>query len=150
MASAFGFGKATFLGRLTKDVELRTTPNGKSVCNFDLAFDRNVGAEKDPKAEFPHFVAWNKTAEVLATYAKKGTPLVVEGVYTSRKYTRDGEEKAREFVEFEVSSFHFCESKKSDNAAPAANPAPAAPASSNGPSVDDFAELDGDDGDLPF
>lgn len=146
--SAFGFGKATFFGRLTRDVTLETSPQGHAYCRFDLAFDRYLGRDKDPQTEYPSFVAWRGTAESIAKFFKKGSPIIIEAGYTSSKWTREGEETPRVRVEFEVQNFYFVEGKKDGasqapgQAAPAAAPAVAPP--------DDFTEIDGDDGDLPF
>ena len=148
-----GFGKAIFHGRLTADVEVKTTPNGREYANFSLAFDRYMGADAESKAEFPNFTAWGKTAGIIAKHFSKGSEIIVEGEYTSRQYTTEGESKPRTAVGFTVTSFDFCGGKRDagdGSAAPAparqSAPAPAAAA----PSANDFQEIDGDDDDLPF
>lgn len=73
------------LGRLTKDVELRHTQAGKAVAQFSMAFDGpKVNGEKT--TDFLDFTAWDKTAEVLAQYKKKGDQLYVEGRLKKRSY----------------------------------------------------------------
>ena len=75
------------VGRLTKDPELRYTPNGKAFARFSLAIDRMYGRERKAKAEaegkatadFINITAWNTTAEIIAQYGAKGNRIGVEG-----------------------------------------------------------------------
>lgn len=69
-------------GRLTRDPELRTTTSGKQVTSFTLA----VNAYKEEDTSFIDVVAWNKTAEVVASYTHKGDLLTVSGRLQQRKY----------------------------------------------------------------
>lgn len=73
-------------GNLTKDPELRTTQNGKAVCSFTVA--TNEGKDK---TEFHNCVAWEKTAEVIAQYCKKGNRVAVSGKLQTRKWEKDGQ-----------------------------------------------------------
>ena len=68
-----------FTGRLTRDIDLRKTSTGKSCVNFNVACDRG-----QDKADFINCVAWEKTAETLAKYAKKGARVVVQGRVQTR------------------------------------------------------------------
>ena len=70
-------------GRLTGDVELKTTQNGKSVCSYTLAVNRPKVRET---TDFIVCVTWNQGAEYLANYAHKGDKVGVTGVLTSRKW----------------------------------------------------------------
>lgn len=72
-----------FTGRLTADLELRQTQNGKSVCSFTLAVARP--RVKDT-TDFINFVAWNQSAEFLCKYGKKGDMVEVVGTLTARKF----------------------------------------------------------------
>ena len=83
-------------GRLTSDVELKTTTNGKSVCSYTLAVKR---PKVKDTTDFINFVTWNHDAEFLANYAHKGDKVGVTGVLTSRKW-QDKDGNAR--VSFEV------------------------------------------------
>src|SRR5690606_25384382 len=76
--------KVVLIGRLTKDPELKYTPNNKSVCQFTLAVNKFVNGEN--KADFISCVAWNKTAESLVRYLSKGSQLAVEGSIQTRTY----------------------------------------------------------------
>lgn len=64
------------LGRITKDVELRTTASGKNVTEFSLAVDKAGSREG---ADFFEVVAWEKTAELLSQYTGKGSKVLVQG-----------------------------------------------------------------------
>lgn len=80
------------IGRLTRDPELRYTPNGKAVANFTLAVDRNRGgAGGERETDFIDIVVWDKQAEVVAQYLNKGRLVVVEGRLQIRSYdAQDG------------------------------------------------------------
>ena len=70
-------------GRLTADVELKTTQNGKSVCSYTLAVNR---PKVKDTTDFISCVTWNQGAEYLSKYASKGDKVGVTGVLTSRKW----------------------------------------------------------------
>lgn len=97
-----------FTGRLTADVELKTTTNGVSVCSFTLAVKRP--RQKD-KTDFINFVAWRNTAEYIAKYFRKGNKMACKGALTARKY-EDANGKNRTIFEVEVDEVEFCESKQ--------------------------------------
>lgn len=80
--------RVTLIGRLTKKAELKSTPNGKSVCNFTLAVQR----DKD-NTDFIPCVMWGKTAEVLAQYTDKGSLVGVDGRLQVRSYDSNGTTK---------------------------------------------------------
>lgn len=83
------------IGRLTRDPELRYTPNGVAVANFTLAVDRPVANQQSEReADFIRIVAWQKQAEVCANYLKKGRLVAVEGRLQIRNYeTQDGQKR---------------------------------------------------------
>lgn len=64
------------MGRLTKDIEVRETPNGLKVTDFTIAIDR-VG--KDDETDFVRCTAWRQSAEYLQRYAKKGNRILLSG-----------------------------------------------------------------------
>lgn len=87
----------TGIGNLGKDPELRTTPSGRSVTNFNLAIDRRYytgqGDERRliKETDWTPVVVWNGLAEVCASYLQKGSKVCVEGSLRPRQYTdRDG------------------------------------------------------------
>lgn len=73
-------------GRLTKDIELRTTQSGKTVANFTLAVNRRFKSQGQPDADFFRCQAWGKTAEVLHQYTHKGSQIGVTGRLQNRSY----------------------------------------------------------------
>ncbi len=73
-------------GRLTKDIELRTTQSGKTVANFTLAVNRRFKSQGQPDADFFRCQAWGKTAEVLHQYTHKGSQIGITGRLQNRSY----------------------------------------------------------------
>lgn len=95
----FSLNRATIIGHLTRDPELRTTPNGKSVSNFGMATNRRwtdaAGTQQDV-AEFHDIVAWGKIAEIVSTYLKKGDRAYLEGRLQTRSWEgQDGVKRYR-------------------------------------------------------
>ena len=145
------------MGRLVADPELRTTPTGTPVATVRLAVDRDFKNKQtgEREADFINVVAWRQTAEFMSRYFAKGRMAVVEGRLQIRPYTdRDGNKRTA--AEVVAENIYFGESRRdgeggsyspSAYAAPAAQSAPAYDAPSG---EDAFAELAGDDGDLPF
>ena len=83
--------KAILMGRLTKDPDVRTTPDGKWVARYTLAVDRKFSKE-DQKADFIQCVCWEKKAQFADQYLRKGTKVVVSGRIQTGKYTnKDGQ-----------------------------------------------------------
>lgn len=86
--------KVLLIGNLTRDPELRYTPQGTAVCTFGLATNRQWTTdegEKKEEVEFHNVVAWARLAEVIAEYLKKGRPAFVEGRLSTREWeAQDG------------------------------------------------------------
>ena len=74
------------IGRLTRDPELRKTQNGTSVCSFTLAVNRRQNQDGTQEADFINCVAWNKLADNIQLYQKKGNQLGIEGRINTRSY----------------------------------------------------------------
>jgi single-strand DNA-binding protein len=87
------------LGHLTRDPELRYTPNGAAVAQFGLGVNRrwkNGAGELQESPVFVEVVAWGKQAETVATYLTKGRPVVVEGrLQLDQWETEAGERRSR-------------------------------------------------------
>lgn len=86
--------KVFLIGNLTKDPELRYTPQGTPVCSMGLATNRTfvTDGEKREEAEFHRLVAWTKLAELCAQLLKKGMKIHVEGRLQTRNWqTADGQ-----------------------------------------------------------
>lgn len=100
--------------RLTADPQLRKTKgSGKSFLNFQGAINRGKDKNGNERADFPSFIAWEKRAEDIAQYTKKGDRLLVEGDLTTHTYEKDGEKRKSTFVT--VRGFKFIESRKKEN-----------------------------------
>lgn len=125
-------------GRLVRDPELRTTPNGKSVCSITVAVDRRFSEGSD----FIDCVAWGKTADTIQKYLAKGREILVQGRMESREWN-DKQGNKRRSWELQVDHFEFCGPKSAgEKLSEASESLP--PVTGNG-----FEEFDDDD-DLPF
>ena len=141
------------MGRLTRDPELRQTPNGIPVASFSLAVDRGY-APKDGgerQTDFIDVVAWRNQAEFVSKYFSKGQMAAVTGSLQIRDWT-DKDGNKRRNAEVIADRIFFTESKRSRDAS--FGNAEARDDYSTGFSTpvgsSDFAELDMDDGELPF
>jgi single-strand DNA-binding protein len=90
--------KVILIGNLTKDPELRYTPQGTPVASFGLATNRSWTTdtgEKRDEAEFHRIVAWNKLAELCSQFLTKGKKVFVEGRLSTRSWNaQDGTQKS--------------------------------------------------------
>ena len=143
----------TLMGRLVRDPELRRTPNGLAVTSFTLAVDRDFKSQSGEKeTDFIDVVAWRQTAEFVSKYFAKGRMVVVEGRLQIREWT-DKDNNKRRTAEVVAENVYFGDSKPAGGSsyeapaygAPAAAPAYTAPVGGSA-----YAEVDDQDGDLPF
>lgn len=93
----------SFIGRLGKDPEMRYTTDGKAVASFSLAVNRD--GKKDV-TDWINFVAWEKTAELIAKYCNKGDLIGVTGSLQQRSWEKDG--KKHTVHEVRVIRVDFC------------------------------------------
>ena len=108
--------KAILIGRLTRDPELRTTPTGRNVCQFAIAVNRTyTSANGEREADFINCVVWDKQAENLAKYQKKGNQIAVEGRIQTRNYDDNNGRKVY-VTEVLVNNVSFLDAKGSSNA----------------------------------
>lgn len=99
--------KVILMGRLTKDPASKSTTIGNIVSNFTLAVNRRFSKETD----FINCVAWNKAAELVEAYCKKGQRIAVVGSLQVRSW--DGEDGKRRYAtEVVVEELHFADTKK--------------------------------------
>lgn len=84
--------RITIIGNLTKDPELRTTPNGTSVCSFTVAVNRRkTQNNQNPEADFFNVNAWRELGESCAKFLQKGRKVAVVGAVSVSTYTsKDG------------------------------------------------------------
>lgn len=91
--------RATILGRLTRDPEVKTTPTGRSVATLGIATNRvwtDQSGAKQEKVEFHNCVLWGKIAEIAGQYLSKGRRIYVEGRLQTRDWTgTDGVKRYR-------------------------------------------------------
>jgi len=81
--------KVMIIGRLTRDPEVRTTPQGVNVTSFGLATNfiwTNASGERQEKVEYHNVVAWRKLGEICAQYLKKGRRVYIEGRLETRSW----------------------------------------------------------------
>ena len=105
-----GFSKAIIVGNLTRDPELRTTPNGSSVCSFSVAVNRtyrDANGEQKEDVSFIDCSAWGKLGEMISQYAKKGTGVLVSGRLDQRSWEDKNTGQKRSRVEIVVEDFNF-------------------------------------------
>ena len=111
-----GFNQVILLGNLTRDPELRTTPNGQSVCSFSIAVNAPTKEGQEPRADFVDCVAWGKQAEIISGNLEKGKPILVDGRLTFRSWEKDGEKRSK--LEVTVNDFNFVGDKKPETESP--------------------------------
>lgn len=136
------------VGRLTRDPDLRYTPNGVAVVNFGIAMNRpfkNQNGENE--ADFLNVVAWRKQAENVAQYLQKGSLVGIDGRLQSRSYEKDGQ---RIFVvEIQAESVQFLEPRDNSTSNQQKPTQQANSSQSDGPFAD-ATPIDVQDDDLPF
>ena len=108
----FNLNKVILGGRLTADPELKTTPSGVSVCQFNLAVNRKYSKEgEDQTADFITCVAWRATAEFISRYFFKGSSLCIVGNIQTRSWTDPQTNQKRYTTEVIVDEAMFVDSK---------------------------------------
>ncbi|MDO5451467.1 MAG: single-stranded DNA-binding protein [Candidatus Saccharibacteria bacterium] len=119
-----GFSKAIITGNLTRDPELRTTPNGASVCSFSVAVNRvykDASGEQKEDVSFIDCSAWGKLGEMISQYAKKGTGVLVSGRLDQRSWEDKTTGSKRSRVEIVVEDFNFTGSARNDGGSSSSN-----------------------------
>lgn len=109
---ARSFNQVVLMGNLTRDPELRTTPNGHSVCSFSLALNRSYKAADGEWQEMTDYVditAWAGLAERVAQYLTKGRKCLVSGRLQSRSWEQDGQKRSK--VEVVANDVTFLDSR---------------------------------------
>ena len=132
------------MGRLVRDPELRRTQSGTAVVSFTLAVDRDFTDKQtgEKATDFIDVVAWRSTAEFVSKYFTKGRMAVVSGRLETRNWT-DKDGNKRKAVEVIAESVYFGDSKKESSGGTTYG-------GYDLPAAGGFAEINEDDGDLPF
>ena len=92
------FNKVILIGNLTRDPEMRYTPQGTSVCNFGLAVNRKYKQADDAKEEvmFINIVVFGKQADTCGQYLNKGSSALIEGRLKENRWeTEDGQKRSK-------------------------------------------------------
>ncbi|MHB1361995.1 MAG: single-stranded DNA-binding protein [Thermoleophilia bacterium] len=144
--------RVTLVGNLTRDPELRTTPNGKSVCTLGLAVNERYKNESGEWIEKPNFfdiVVWGAQAESCSQYLAKGRQVAVDGRLSFRSWeAQDGSKRSK--VEVIANTVQFLGSRQDAGSSGGAPVATGAPSGLN-PDTSDFdAPSGGSDDDIPF
>jgi len=132
------------IGRLTRDPELRYTPNGVPVARFTLAVDRRPAKDREKETDFIDIVVWRTQAENCAKYIGKGRLVAVEGRLQLRSYD-DSQGIRRKAAEVVADSVQFLD--RAREGGPTYNP-------EAGDYTDDGigmgSEISFDEDDIPF
>jgi single-strand DNA-binding protein len=95
---ARSFNQVVLMGNLTRDPELRSTPNGQNVCSFSLALNRSYkGADGNwqEATDYVDVTAWGPLGERVSQYVTKGRPVLVSGRLQSRSWEQDGQKRSK-------------------------------------------------------
>lgn len=126
--------RVIMMGRIVNELELKTTPNGTTVCSFRIAVDRNYQKKgEDRKSDFFNVVAWRATAEFINRFFSKGRMIMIEGEMQTRQYT-DKNGNLATWYEIMVDNAYFT-GEKSNNGGTYSNygaPPPEEPAQYGG------------------
>lgn len=147
------------IGRMTRDPEVKFGQSGKAYTKFSIAVDKpfQKGAEKE--ADFINCAAFNKTAELIGEYLRKGSKVAVNGSLAMNRYEANGEKRTT--YEVLVNNVEFLDSKNNNGGGDYSAPAPKQEyssqqpkqnysAPSNAPTSNNSFNDDFDDSDFPF
>ncbi len=104
------FNQCQFIGRLGKDPELTVTPEGKPISKFSLAVDQG----KDKQTMWLNIVTWDKLAETVEKYARKGALVFVQGKLQIRSYD-DKQGIKRQSIEITATVVQLLEKRKDES-----------------------------------
>lgn len=147
------FNQAIIMGNLTRDPELRTTPNGQSVASFAVATNRSwndPSGERKDAVEYHDVVAWGKLAELVSNYLSKGRKVLVVGRLQTRNWeAQDGSKRQR--TEIVATDIHFVDrvGEGTDTSTPSDKSIPKTEKKDEVP-IEDMGEGEIDLDDIPF
>lgn len=102
--------KIIIIGRITKDLELRSTSTGKHTVQFNIAV--NEGTGDNQRTDFFEVNAWENNADFITKYFSKGRKILIEGCLKTSTYEKDGEKKTRIYIL--AQRVEFVDSKKEE------------------------------------
>jgi single-strand DNA-binding protein len=152
------------MGRLSRDVELRATNSGKMVCDFGVAVPDGKDKDGSDKVVWVDVTAWDKVAEHVAKWFKKGKPIVIKNArWINDDYEKDGQTVKRMRVVLTEFPFFTLNNKNEDidpsddepevivdKPTPKAKAKPAKAKAPQKAKVEEFDTEDEDDEDVPF
>lgn len=143
--------KCFFMGRLTRDPELRHTQSGTAVASFSIAVDRDFKDKQtgEKATDFIDIVAWRNTAEFVSRFFAKGRMAVVVGSLQMRDWT-DKDGNKRRSAEVIAESVYFGDSRKDGGTAPAPQYQGSGYAPQAGTANAGYGDMPDGDGELPF
>ena len=133
--------KAILIGNLGADPELRYTPSGSAVANFNIATTekwKDKDGQSQERTEWHRIILWNRQAEIAKEYLRKGSPVYIEGRIQNRSY-EDKDGIKRYVTEIVAQRMQFLGGRS--------EPGPSSGPSEPPPPPDN---LDNEDDDLPF
>jgi len=119
---ARSLNQVTLMGNLTRDPELRQTPNGSSVCSFSLALNRSyrdANGEWQEATDYVDIVAWGPLGERVSQYLNKGRRCLVQGRLQSRSWEQEGQKRSK--VEVLANDVTFLDGRSDNNGEDSAN-----------------------------
>lgn len=143
-----------YLAKLVKDPVIKTTNSGKTMATFTIVNEEGWGNRK--RSDFYNCVAWEKTANIIVRFFKKGDNIFVEGDWQNNPFRKNEKGYDEQNFQLIVRQIHFLPKPKvkveeeeyvPDNAVLNMS---AVNGSADDSSLDDYAPLIGDEGDLPF
>ena len=143
--------KVILMGRLTRDPEMRQTPNGVAVCSFSIAVNRRFAKEGQQNADFINCTAWRQQAVFICKYFSKGAMIAVVGNLQSRSW--ENQEGKRQYsTDVVVDEVYFTGSKSDSQGSSEGYYAPQPKADNGFGDIDamGFHTMDGSEDDLPF
>jgi single-strand DNA-binding protein len=148
-----GFNKVVLMGNLTRDPELRTTPNGQNVASFSLAVNRswkNAAGEQQEAVDYIDCNIWGKPAEIITQYMKKGSGILVSGRLQQRSWEQEGQKRSK--VEVVVEDFNFVGGDRGEGggAPSGGSTTSSAPTKKSEPVVEDLGDEPINLDDIPF
>ncbi len=137
------------MGNLTRDPEMRTTPNGQNVASFAVATNRqwqDPSGERKEAVEYHEIVAWGKLAELASQYLSKGRKVLVVGRLQTQSWEKDGVKRQR--TEIVANDISFLDGRGDAPTGPSA--APSAASKSADTVVQDLGDEPINLDDIPF
>lgn len=142
---AKSINQVILMGRLTRDPDMRTTPNGKTVTSFSLAVDRQG---QDDSADFFDITAWEKLGELVNQYLSKGRRCLIQGRLTYRQWEQDGQKRSK--VEVVATDVTFLDGPAGDSGGQSAPRSSASSSNNKDVAPDDIDDQPIDLSEIPF